>query len=837
MPASTRSSSALFAERAPFRLSAVLVATLALAACGDDGAPPLGRPCASDGECGSALACVEDVCANAWDDPGGDEEPPNGPVRVFAVGLHPVISDFETQDTFRASIAAVMDEHVVPSLPASGDSLVVFPEDTGLMAALIGERGTAARADTSITGAYLALGTSYGEAGDYYLSRATESIGPGRIVSLSVTDTLWRSLEHTFASLAREHGVWIAVTYNVADAERTTDPELVRIFADEGAADRSYAWVAEGDAVYNQTLVYDPTGALVHRWRKEYLVPIEESDLNLSYGDLGGLDAYAMPFGTVASVISKDAWMPDVLDRLALEGARLMLQPEAFSGWGVPHGEDGAWAPDVLKESGWAHVMRYPEFRANVLPCLSANVLNLFFDCQSAILGKGGASGAFIGQDPDVGFVAVAPWVVADDGVGTLEERRARLIEVGERLLPGSGAPEENMYVAGTVWADLDLGAPFATREDVVGFEVAPSDAGEQRRPDIAVFEDGTAIVVWEDTRRGRAQIYGARLDAAITPGEARVRVPTTGVVRQPRVAVRGDVAHLVYQQDRVVRYARSIDRGRSFPDPIPIAPLDGVSQWVPAIAASEDGNVHVAWVDDRDGAARVWYARSTNDGRQLEEARAIDDAPPSEYRTRHNQWAPSIAARGDVVAIAWTDFRAFRWEIWGAVSTDRGVTFGEATRLDDYTGPLETLSSDPQSLLLDDGSWLVAWTDLRERRPNYDVRVRRLDPRAIAGSAPSTAVPAPTTDARPEWRPAIAAWGSEVRVVYQALPTDHDDLYVARSDDGGESFVAVTRHSTIADDVERYAPRVVVGGDHLFYAAWETTGSGARRVRVSRVE
>lgn len=50
--------------------------------------------------------------------------------------------------------------------------------------------------------------------------------------------------------------------------------------------------------------------------------------------------------------------MPDVLDRLALDGARLMLQPEAFTGWVTPTLPDDEWGPDVVKEGGWAHASR-----------------------------------------------------------------------------------------------------------------------------------------------------------------------------------------------------------------------------------------------------------------------------------------------------------------------------------------------------------------------------------------------------------------------------------------------------------------------------------------------
>src|SRR5690606_35392987 len=145
-----------------------------------------------------------------------------------------------------------------------------------LMAAFIGERGAEARAASSSEDALLTVLESYSAAVVHYVNRTSAALAPGRLVGLAVTDTVWRALA-PFAELAAEHGVWVAVTTNVADAERVTDPARIDALVDEAQAAPGFAWEAVGDEVHNQTLVWSPEGELVHRWRKAYLVPIEEA--------------------------------------------------------------------------------------------------------------------------------------------------------------------------------------------------------------------------------------------------------------------------------------------------------------------------------------------------------------------------------------------------------------------------------------------------------------------------------------------------------------------------------------------------------------------------------
>jgi predicted amidohydrolase len=753
--------------------------------------------------------------------------------------MHPTMEDVISQTTWRAFVRRIFARDVVPNLATDRPNLVVFPENATLTAAFIGERGAVARAATSSMAAFTAVLASYVPAIDYYNARTEPGFPLGRMLGLVVTDTVWRAIE-PFRELAREHGTWIALTGDLALAERTTDPAAIEALVDPAETDRSFAWVAIGDDVHNQTLFISPEGEIVHSIRKAYLVPIEEAGLDLDYGPLEQVRAYDLPFARVASVISKDAWMPDVLDRLALDGAALMLQPEAFSGWGVPHAE-GAWAPDVVRESGWSHIMRYPEFQASVLPCWNGNLFELYFDCQSSILTQprhDATRGAWIGQDDEVGYARVAPWAIEDDRMGTLEERRARLIAYGRRLLPGSGDPLENQYADGSVFMDLDLTRPWPIRTPAPGeIAVSPSATGEQRRPAVvATGEPGTFAVLWEDTRRGQTRLYGAigRFDGErISIGEARVRVVTTGEPRRPRLAARGDEVHLVFQETSAqgvdAMHAVSRDGGRSFSTPVALGDpaARAAPQWTPDVAIDADtGEVWAAWIDHRAAGARVFVAHGT--GNQLADERAIEPLPTERYTTRANAHLPALVARGGRVAVIWTDFRNYRWEIFA--SRFEGGTWSTPFRVDDAQVEHEVIHSDPRLALVPSGE-LAVWTDLRVRRPDDDVRASAL---GRDGAMPSHALASSDRSARPQWRPAIAARGRRVVSVWQDMRGDHQSLRYALSEDEGATFAEDRPLFPEDDGVDRYCPEVVWLDDAHAVVVYETTASGARRIALA---
>jgi predicted amidohydrolase len=808
-------------------LSLAITIAIASSACGEG----RGEPCNVDRDCRRKLECLEGFCAPALSDPGGDDESRGGPVRVFAIGLRPLPEEAETQESFAASIRTLVDERVAPHLASDRPNLLVFPENAGLMATLIGERGANGRLAESAFDALLSINSTYREAREYYVDHFDVALGFGTQLLMGPTDTLHRSLELSFASLAAEHGVWVAVTYDVASAERVDDASLLPILADEGDRDRAYVHRAAEARVPNQTLLYAPDGTLHSSHEKEYLVPDEETLLGLSYGRLGNLGRARLPFGELGVVISKDAWMPDVLDRLALSGVNLLIQPEAFSGWTIPHGQDEVFSPDVVNEGGYAAVMKHAEFVANVLSCLSVNFFDMVFDCQNAVWVDPHLAprlDSFVGQDPMPGFGVVAPWAIDDPGEGTLEERRAVLEAEGYELLPGG--ERENEYAHDAVYFDLDLGAPFPTRDDGSVALLAAS-SGAQRRPDAVLLADGTRYVAFEDGRGGTSRIYGMRLGPDGEVGEVRMRATSRGPARRPKLARAGDDVLLVFQDGapgaQRIRFHRSTDGGRSFDGGKTLAEGE---VWMPVVAA-EGSRVTVAWIDANEGPGRVTLTESDDGGDHFDEAFELASVRGDPYDTRQNAWSPALARRGEATVLAWIDFRSFTWEVYGAVRASEEEPFQAPRRLDDAFEAFEPIHSDPHVLLTSEGDWLLAHTDLRVRREDYDPRVRFFS--REGASEPSVSLAVTDASGRSQWRPVLAEHDGIVYAAFQDFRDGVNRIRVARSLDGGRTF---------ADDVlaapdaaaDAFTPVFLPSASGPPALLFEATGTGRRQIAVA---
>src|SRR5207245_10256092 len=334
--------------------------------------------------------------------------------------------------TFHDKMAALMDgafpnrgdfvqvgvddvaSHLRPVDPTAPDrALVVFPEDVGLVTALIGSRGAAARSQTTAVGAIASLLGPYQPQFDYYATQFPDQ-PLVRTLVLALTDTLYRSFYETFRELAITHGVYLAASFNAAPArrvEQATEPDLVALLRDSDEPSRTYAYEAVPPFPYHTTLVFAPdgevlvpdgnggtlespsaTGGVIRgSANKAYLTPLEQpppgnqAGLSLAFGPVHDLAVLATPAGRLAIVISKDAWMIDVNDRFLAKGANVVLQPEAFSEWAYAA---APWQPDIFKEGGFANLEKNVPWVANVDASMTGNFFDVTFDGQSAVLGR-----------------------------------------------------------------------------------------------------------------------------------------------------------------------------------------------------------------------------------------------------------------------------------------------------------------------------------------------------------------------------------------------------------------------------------------------------------------
>ncbi|MBI3784052.1 MAG: hypothetical protein HY270_11695 [Deltaproteobacteria bacterium] len=847
-------------------------------------------------------------------------------VRVFAIGNKLEIRYADTYLNFHDKICALADaghprraelvqagvDDVASHLPgadrnAPSLSVVNFPEDVGLIAGLIGTRGAAARRANLINGgsvaAFGSLIQKYDPQIRYYSAR-----WPGlpvvRYLLLAETDTLYRACYETFRELAQTYGVYVTATFNVASARRVQladDPDLVRLLRDpDEVAVRDYAYVADAPEVYNSTFLFDPSGNVLvdvgsgsvgrspadtdgeirGSWRKAYLTEPEQDTLPLAYGAVRDLEVLDTPIGKITSVISKDAWMIDVNDRLDAKGAQLVIQPEAFSEWAFTA---SPWQPDGFKAGGFAQVQRNPSFQFNVTPSLTGNLFEITFDGQSAILGKRSKSattgGAFIGQVTDPGFLRVGPWI--RDEVETMvpiEERRTALATDGQHLLPGAkprcataldyGACE-NGYRESVIFRDLTLSAPTPANsvvEQASAFSAAvrvdnsPSGARWAR---VAADAD-RVYIVWQDDRFGMENIMLAvSLDGGKQFRELRVSDNVSGSVNEirPALAFHEPTGNLfvVWQEmcagtdDNCgkIKLARFDRLGEKIGTDVRVDTNGGsAGKWNAAVTADKAGNPLVTWVDERDHGPQgiplehIYFARGQHRGASVLPDVRVDRGTPVKAATSlDNKWNPSIGVWGRRIYVAWTDFRNYNWDIYLSRSLN-GRHFSQNTRVDDST-IFERLHDHPSVATDRQGAVHVAWADRRAVDSDTNIFYSRstdggnhFEPsRRIDSSAemsdPDAGVPSN------QWAPRIVSSAADIFVVWQDNRLGDNDIFMKQSADGGSTFEADERvddSGTIPSN--QYRPDVAVdenaAGNRVVYCAWEDDRWGGSHIALA---
>ncbi len=771
----------------------------------------------------------------------------NPTARVFSLGIRQDLRRMTSYDAYSAIFEEAMAEQA-PCFSKTLPNLVVLPEDSALMAAFIGARGEEARAYDDSLSAFATLFSTYADPLSWY--RKAYPSAPGvRQLLLAMTDTLARAIEQTFPRLAKKYGVYLVTNVNVAPYESTDDPELVARLGDPDAGDGKSAWVATEPEVYNVAIAYDPEGREIGRVRKAYLVPAEEDMLMMSYGPLEQLRPIATPIGRLAPVISKDAWMPDVLERFNDLGADITLQHEAFSGWGIAERDGGEWLPEVVMESMWNHVQAYDSFRFSLFPCLTGNLLDMVFDCQSAVVleaSPGQPAQAFVGMEPVTGFLDIGPWVMPDpveeDATLSLEERRNLLRERGQAMTPGAGEPYENAYTQSSARGDIALlrsesGLSRRTAEGGETIELVESvdDEVNQIRPDAAV-SGGTLHVIWlNDTPENRTVRHARRKGtdsfsvrdlpfAAEKPYAARI---TADGERVYVVAV-DDAADGASSR---LLLARSTDGGATWTvdgDALNDGPAS--ARWNPAVAAA-DGRFYVTWTDRRSGSSDIYLAASDDAGetfttRRLDTPHENEKVAGNARNPRNNQALSALAVSRSTIVATWADFRDYAWDIYATFSTDGGDTFSPNVRINPPAAIVDEKETERiygiNSVAILGTRALIAYEGLDDRGP-----WRRVETTLLCLSDCEGTTATGFEEPEPSYRPHLAIDGNSVVAVWQDLRNGDNDVYAATWNGVNWSSVVKAAGGPGQQFNPRSAGRTIV---------WEDWRSGHARVGVNTV-
>ena len=671
----------------------------------------------------------------------------------------------------------------------TGSDLVVWPESVGLFAALTGPRAEPARQSGSLEGSIVTLAGIYSKENEYYGSKYPELSGRvplTRLLAVSLTDTFGRTFLEPFAEMADRYDVWLTTVGDLVQdwqivctskAEFTPpptgeqcaeeDPGKVMQLGDPFEPERNYAYEATKPNPSVVAFVFDPDGRLVAKRVKSYLTPTELGPdegalgLDLVPGSVSHSDSVPVdtPVGRFAFVISKPAWMPDVLQKIDQRHTDLLLQPEFFVGDLTR--TTGMWSPDTLLASGYNDVLRHPSIETLVHPQLEGGVFSFYADQPShlAVKPRTGREkrGSILGQPGHRGLVQTLPWVVPDplQPGEAIADRRRRLGEAGEKLAPGSGeecpdpaqpGPCEDGHTEGVLWRDVVVNRkPRYRRYDgrLANTRFSASRAlAPARRPqrNVAVVSRGRRVVAaYEEARGGLDEVFVVRSRNGGRSWSRPVRVARSDADQWwPAAAIgaKGRVTVAWVQNERVV-FARSTNHGRSFGRLSQIDSSGEGAQWKPALAQGRGDVVHAAFVDeralglDRMPQAHVYYARISRGEPGPAERLDTEDPAPLATKFDHS-WAPSVASRGKRVLVTWLDFLSYDWDVFSRTSADRGMTWTDQRLVNDTPAADEELADTPRASL-GPARGFVAWTDWRKRASSatephqmYDIYMSR---------------------------------------------------------------------------------------------------------------
>ena len=863
-------------------------------------------------------------------------------MRVFAVGPKLNLSWLETRETFRDKLFALADKrlrgpdkpliqrgaddvasHLLgPEDPArpveTARDLVTLPEDIGLMAALVGQRGTTARQAPDLVTALAEVLAAYAPVSAYYLAKPgyahlASRVPQARLLALALTDTFARIGVETFAEMADRYDVYLEAGVNMAQEWQVVcddmqafntatpprlpggvkcaeqDPGKVAALRMPDEPDRDYAYESTTDRPSNMALVFDPDGRLISKQIKSYLTATEvPGQLDLVPGPVSGLTALDTPVGRLGFVTSKDAFSPDVTQKLDQYRLDILVQPEFFANDTIR--TQGMWSADTLISSGYSAVIRYPGIESLVLPEMTGNIFEFSADAQQHIVVKPrsrrAALGGLVGQEPMPGFARVQEWVVPDPAHPgePMAERRRRLGEAGEKLpAQGGGSPCDppdvpgactGGHVEGVLWMDLEVGEArrfrrFRGRRGRTVFgRSRPISRSRRAQRNVTLARRGRfAWAAFEERRRGRDQILLARSrDGGRSWSRAKRPIARPALAANewwPSIAAgpRGEV-WLAWQDDSSgvhrVYFARSRNRGRTFSAP---QAVDGASpgaslQWKPSIATIGPGRAALAFIDERDTfdntkepcaladqlpQAGVWFTRIA--GLAPEPARRLDGGTPNAAAcSADNAWTPHVAVRGHRVLVSWLDFRTFDWDIWSRTSVDLGAAFGPERPVNDAPPVVPDPRLPPANEALNDspqGTWtaqgpLVAFTDHRKRneanlQPHqlYDIHVSAPDGR-------NSQVDSHGTRQRSAFSPSICALGRDALVAFQDAGLGQNDIRIVRMRGGSRRGRAHRVDDAARRGGNAWRPQLACWRRRVL-AAWEDERDGPPQVYVAR--
>ncbi|MCJ7498372.1 MAG: T9SS type A sorting domain-containing protein, partial [candidate division Zixibacteria bacterium] len=303
-----------------------------------------------------------------------------------------------------------------------------------------------------------------------------------------------------------------------------------------------------------------------------------------------------------------------------------------------------------------------------------------------------------------------------------------------------------------------------------------------QRRPDLALFKDGSFVSVWEDERNGDKDIFCQKVNSAGGITESNLKLAPDDLHTdqlEPSICRTLDSNLILVWVDgtELNIYAR-----RCSPDLSPSGDTFRVndsmipnSAWEPEIESFTDGSFLVVWVDVSSGN-NLYARRYDSSGNPLGPSFKVNTvegiAPPKSP-------SASFDKNGRFV-IGWEDYRNLDADIYFQRYDSSGTPSGS-----NVLANVDSLSEDQyysSVTKIPDGDFMIAWVDTRGGK--IDIYARLFD---YSGSPKTSRVKVNSDNVFAEhWEPVIDADSNGNYLVAWGDDRDEPSIYFQKFDSAG---------------------------------------------------
>jgi len=214
--------------------------------------------------------------------------------------------------------------------------------------------------------------------------------------------------------------------------------------------------------------------------------------------------------------------------------------------------------------------------------------------------------------------------------------------------------------------------------------------------------------------------------------------------------------------------------------------------------------DIYVVWQDSRDTDKNIYFSRSTSHGANFQTNVRVDDGGAA------HSYDPAMAVDSNgKIYVVWSDARTGDIKIYIANSTDKGLSFGSSTRVDDTSGGYNL--NYPDIAITTSDKIVVTWSDGRNTTGDNDIYLSN----SIDGEDdPGT---------QQQKNSAIISYLNEIYVVWEDGRNTNDfNVRFRKSTNGGDSFTTSSIDITPgASNADQKAPTITVDNSGNIYVAW----------------